>query len=591
MTACQHCGTTFDASSSGRFCPACGRAFRSSHETGAEPWRSAGGGDPTGSAGGAGVSPRGIDPLLGAVIDGLRFDAVLGRGMTGCVYRATQLALERPLAIKVPTLALAGDDTAVRRFRREALALARISHPGVVAVNAVGDMPDGRPYLAIEFLDGQSLEHAIAAPNPPAPDGGPARPDIVPRLGHASQAMPIARAVDLALQIAEALAEIHARDLVHRDLKPDNVMLVRPQVGGDRAVLIDFGIALPVASADATRLTAGGGLVGTPHYMAPEQVQGDDIDGRADIYALGATLYRILTGTVPFDGSGVEVVVAHLARSVRPVRELAPAVPAALEAIVMKCLAKRVSDRWENATQLARALAEVATGAAADPVRAPRAKRLSASPPARATARAATGRPERDDADARDADDPAPPPAARARRRGTLAITGAAVAIAIGAGVAFAIGAGGSGDSDGAARRGGSAGDVATLTPDAAVVEPPLTRTRALVVDDGGLSMRVVVPEQIAVGESVRFALEIWDADGAPVAAPEVVVTIEREVDPGAAAGAAGEARGFAATRAGMGRSVFAFSTRFATAGRYKLRVFPPVGDATFVVDLDVAPN
>jgi serine/threonine-protein kinase len=540
MASCQHCGTGFE---SGRFCPACGRPVRATHET--------------------------RDPLIDSVIDGMRFDAVLGRGMTGCVYRATQLVLDRPLAIKVPTLELAGDAIAVRRFRREALALARIHHPGVVGVHAVGDMPDGRPYLAIDFLDGKALELAI---------------------GGAALAVP--RAVDLALQIAEALAEVHAHDIVHRDLKPDNVMLVRPQVGGERAVLIDFGLALPVAGADATRLTAGGGLVGTPHYMAPEQVQGDEIDGRADVYALGATLYRMLTGTVPFDGTGVEVVVAHLARSVQPVRALAPDVPPELEAIVMKCLAKRVSDRWPTAAELARALAGVDTG-----TRSPRAKRVSNLPPlgaalpsaASSSARRKPTANEREGASTRSrigraqtapaAHGGARAPARRSSRTGLVATAVAAVAIA---GTAFALGfadrdrataAPGDGD-DGAARVGDGSGSAPAPEPDP---EP----TRALIVDDGGLTMRVAIPKLIAVGAPVRFALEIWDEDGAPVAAPEIVVTVEAE---------SGDSRGFAATRAGLGRSVFAFTTRFTEPGRYKLRVFPPIGDATFVVDLDVVP-
>jgi serine/threonine protein kinase len=543
MAACQHCGTTFE---SGRFCPACGRAFRGAHET--------------------------RDPLLGAVIDGLRFDAVLGRGMSGCVYRVTQLALERPLAVKVPSLALAGDDTAMRRFRREALALARISHPGVVAVHAIGDMPDSRPYLAIEFLDGHSLEHAIG--------GDEAR-------------MPVGRAVDLALQIAEALAEVHARDIVHRDLKPDNVMLVRPQVGGDRAVLIDFGIALPNASADATRLTHGGGIVGTPHYMAPEQVQGDEIDGRADIYSLGATLYRLLTGRVPFDGTGVEVVVAHLARSVVPVRELAPDVSPGLEAVVMKCLAKRVSDRWDDATSLARALAEL-DATAGDPARAPRAKRVSNVPPGLASAdppRRAPTRPPTRPATAPPVPTRPPPTEEtdlvglelprRPARTGRI-VGGIAAVTIIGAGIAFGIAyesgspaeANPPGVASGSGSAAGSGGDPPD-TPDDSIP------TRALIIADAGLSMRVVVPEQIVVNRPARFALEIWDEDGVPVDATEVVVTVE---------GDGGESRGFSASRAGLGRSVFAFTTRFPAAGKYRLRVFPPVGDATFVVDLEVAP-
>jgi len=508
------------------------------------------------------------DPLLGAEIDGLRFDSVLGRGMTGCVYRATQLALDRPLAIKVPTLALVSDPVAVRRFRREAVALARVSHPGVVAVHAVGDLEDGRPYLAIEFLDGHSLEQALATSGAKASE----------------PPMPRARAVDLALQIAEALAEVHARDLVHRDLKPDNVMLVKPQVGGDRAVLIDFGLALPVANPDATRLTAGGGLVGTPHYMAPEQVQGDDIDGRADIYSLGATLYRLLTGRVPFDGTGVEVVVAQLARSVPPIRELAPQVSPALEAIVMRCLAKRVSDRWPTAAELAHALADVDPVAGA-PARSPRARRVSNLPPLAANEREVAA-----PTDTRFASAATPP---RATGRAVAVI--AAIAI-VGAGAAFAIAYRGGAST--AADRGDGSGSVAAggapisgeepppggapASGSSAAPDPDPQPTRALVVDDGGLSMRVVVPQILPVGLPVRFAFEIWDGDGAPVTASEIVVTVEDEH---------GAARGFTATRAGLGRSVFAFTTRFATVGRYTLRVFPPVGDATFVVDIDVSPT
>jgi eukaryotic-like serine/threonine-protein kinase len=554
MASCQYCGTGFE---SGRFCPACGRAVRSTHET--------------------------RDPLIDSVIDGMRFDAVLGRGMTGCVYRATQLSLDRPLAIKVPTLVLAGDPIAVRRFRREALALARIHHPGVVGVHAVGELPDRRPYLAIDFLDGKTLELAMG-----------------------STALATPRAVDLALQIAEALAEVHTHDIVHRDLKPDNVMLVRPQVGGERAVLIDFGLALPVAGADATRLTAGGGLVGTPHYMAPEQVQGDDIDGRADIYALGATLYRMLTGKVPFDGTGVEVVVAHLARSVQPVRALAPDVPAELEAIVMKCLAKRVSDRWPTAAELAKALAEIDDGP-----RTPRAKRVSAVPPlgapvaSPAAGPAASSSARRPTADERSESSarrralaarrgpggstrarvgraqtvPAPAPARRSRA-GLIATALAAIAIG-GVAVALVIGerddataAPDAGDPAGSGVAGGGTGSATAPEPDPAA-------TRALIVDDGGLTMRVAIPKVIAVGAPVRFALEIWDDEGAAVAAAEIVVTVEAE---------SGDSRGFAATRAGLGRTVFAFTTRFAEAGRYKVRVFPPIGDATFVVDIEVVP-
>jgi hypothetical protein len=229
----------------------------------------------------------------------------------------------------------------------------------------------------------------------------------------------------------------------------------------------------------------------------------------------------------------------------------------------MRCLAKRVSDRFDTAADLARALATVELGAPS-----PRARRVSSLPP--------PGLPptRRQPAAATHVVD-APAPAAP-RRAARLFGVVAAIAV-VGGGLALAIVS----QSTGSAAADGSAPPPAPAPdPEPPAPEPARTApTRALIVDDGGLSMRVVVPESIPVGQPVRFALEIWDGDGAPVDAQEIVVTVESE---------AGDARGFAATRAGLGRTVFAFTTRFATAGRYKLRVFPPVGDATFVVDLDV---
>jgi serine/threonine-protein kinase len=508
-----------------------------------------------------------FDPLIGSVVDGFRFDALLGRGNTGFVYRATQIQLGRTVAVKVPSMLLASDETAMRRFRREATALARLVHPGVVTVHALGTVPDGRPYLAIDYLDGETLEIALA-PGPLAP----------------------ARALEIARQIAEALAETHAHGIVHRDLKPANVMLVQPRAGGERAVLIDFGIALPISTPDATRLTAGGGLVGTPHYMAPEQIQGDDVDGRADIYALGATLYRMLTGRVPFTGTGVEVVVAHLARSVENIRSIDPSISPAIEAVVMKCLQKRASQRYATATELVVALrAAMPSASTSIAVR----HRDPTPPPARAItapdeSSLVTGRRRRPevgtDADSpavirRRVDTPEPteylPPM---RSRWPIAILGLAIAGGIAAGIALIV-------PELVAREptarvdGAGSASAGSGSASAAAEPEPSGPVNAIVVDDGGLSMRVVVPATIPAGVPVRLALEIWDDEGRPVDAKEVIVTLE---------GDDGTPRGFAASRAGLGRTVFAFTTTFATPGAYKLRVFPPIGDTTFVVDLDV---
>ncbi|MEZ4366942.1 MAG: serine/threonine-protein kinase [Kofleriaceae bacterium] len=271
--------------------------------------------------------------LLGQRVDGMRIDEWIGRGQCGHVYRATQEALARPIALKVPTAALASDEVSMARFRREARALASVRHPGVVTIHAVGALPDGRPYLAMEHLAGESLEAVVAR--------GP---------------LPVARATAIACQIASALDATHARGLIHRDLKPSNVMLTRDHGGRERAVLIDFGIVWPSDAAAVTRLTHAGDLIGTPHYMSPEQVQGEDLDGRSDLYSLGVTLYRMLTGRTPFSGTSLEVVVAHVGQAPPLVRSLRPDVPEALERVVRRCLAKLPAQRFASAAELAHAL-------------------------------------------------------------------------------------------------------------------------------------------------------------------------------------------------------------------------------------------
>jgi len=242
--------------------------------------------------------------LIGQTVGDFTFEAVIGGGSFGTVYRGRQIGLDRPVAIKVPSYEIAADPVQARRFAREARAAARVVHPGVVAIYAVGELDDGRPYLAMQLIDGEPLDRVLR--------DGP---------------LPPVRALAIARDIASALSETHAAGVVHRDLKPTNIMWRRDRNGDDRITLVDFGIAIcRPGNADAARLTTNG-LIGTPHYMSPEQAQGEQVDPRADLYALGCLLFELVTGRPPFDGSGFEVLLAHLGHPVPRASACNPLVP------------------------------------------------------------------------------------------------------------------------------------------------------------------------------------------------------------------------------------------------------------------------
>jgi hypothetical protein len=272
---------------------------------------------------GAGDStPTPAGSLIGQTIGDFAIEGVIGGGAFGTVYTGRQLGLDRLVAIKVPTYAIAADPVQALRFAREARAAARIVHPGVVAIYAVGELDDGRPYLAMQRIDGEPLDRILAA--------GP---------------VPADRALRIARDVASALAETHAAGVIHRDLKPSNAMWRRDRHGVDRITLVDFGIAVcRPGHADATRLTTGG-LIGTPHYMSPEVAQGEPVDGRADLYSLGCLLFELTTGTTPFDGSSFEILLAHLTHPApRPGDRLAN-VPAVIDRLVGQLMQKRPDDR------------------------------------------------------------------------------------------------------------------------------------------------------------------------------------------------------------------------------------------------------
>lgn len=273
--------------------------------------------------------------MLGTLLDDrYRLTAVLGRGAMGTVYRARDAVLDRDVAIKLlaPTLL---DDDSRARFVREARVVGRLNHPNIVTLYDAGES-DGTAYLVMELVEGRSLRE----------------------LGR----LPAADAVEIARQLCAALEHAHERGVVHRDLKPENVLA--PMGPGPRqAKLTDFGLS---SARDLSRLTQEGMIVGTLAYIAPEQIGGAAPDHRADLYSLGILLYELLTGRVPFRGPGPQLVVAqHLGAAPVAPRRLEPRIPEALEAIILRLLAKDAAARFPTAAALRAALDALEPGAMA----------------------------------------------------------------------------------------------------------------------------------------------------------------------------------------------------------------------------------
>ncbi|MGH2677743.1 MAG: Stk1 family PASTA domain-containing Ser/Thr kinase [Actinomycetota bacterium] len=267
-------------------------------------------------------------------------ESTLGEGGMARVYRGTDGVLGRPVAIKVLADRYANDDTFVTRFRREAQAAAALNHPNVVSVFDTGD--DGQAhYIVMEYVPGHTLADVLKREGPLDPD----------------------RAARIAENVATALQAAHERGLVHRDVKPGNVM-IDPQ---GRTKVMDFGIAR--AATDDT-LTQTGAVLGTAAYLSPEQARGDPVDARSDIYSLGCVLYEMLTGRPPFTGdSPVAIAYAHVNDQPDPPSAHRPGIPPDLEAVTMKALAKDPADRYGSAGALHDALAAArAAGVPTEPI-------------------------------------------------------------------------------------------------------------------------------------------------------------------------------------------------------------------------------
>ena len=282
--------------------------------------------------------PTGTLLAPGAVIGGYKIESVAGRGGMGVVYRATQLALDRPVALKLLAPELAEDDDFRERFQRESKLLASIDHPNVIAVHEAGEH-DGRLFIAMRYVVGMDLLDLIKR------DGG----------------LDAQRAAGLIAQVAAGLDAAHARGLIHRDVKPANI-LVEERDGHEHAYLTDFGLTKQVGSS-AAELTATGQWVGTVDYIAPEQVLGHHVDARADVYALGCVLYMALTGNVPFERpSAIATVFAHVNDPPPALRDTLTDAPEQLEAAVNRALAKDPDDRFPSAGDFGRAAVAAASG-------------------------------------------------------------------------------------------------------------------------------------------------------------------------------------------------------------------------------------
>ncbi len=297
-----------------KVCPQCGKAFDDSSDVCAVDHTEL-----------TLIDPADPDPMLGRLLDGrYRLIRKIGQGGMGAIYRAVHTGISRTCAVKLLTSLSTGNDDAIARFKREAKNSSRIDNVHAVTIHDFGQTEDGLLFLVMELIDGQPLSRLIAD----------------------QRVLPVDRVVHITSQIAEALAAAHALGIVHRDLKPDNVMITRRGSDADFVKVLDFGIAKTVADEGADNLTKTGFVLGTPVYMSPEQLMGENLDGRSDIYSLAIIAYEMLSGRLPFEGENPQAVMMKRVMS-EPIRlgAAAPAVSESVERAVMDGLQRDRNSR------------------------------------------------------------------------------------------------------------------------------------------------------------------------------------------------------------------------------------------------------
>jgi len=316
LTSCAKCGVAFPAGS--RFCPNCGTRMDGSQPRVSAQLRQA--------------QANEVDPLVGQVIaDRYRITAILGRGGMGVVYRVEHVHIGKLMAMKLLSGDLAHDPQMLKRFQREAQAVSKLSHPNTVQIFDFGES-DRLAYLVMEYLPGRDLATLIEE----------------------QVALPFLRVAQIAAQIAASVGEAHQSGVIHRDIKPENVMILDSREQRDFVKVLDFGIA-KLRDSEEGLATQRGHLLGTPHYMAPEQIRAESMDHRVDIYALGALMYKAVTGDTPFVGDNpMEVLGKQLNEPLIPVRKRAPTrdIPEEAERIIGKALAKDPNRRHQTMTEL-----------------------------------------------------------------------------------------------------------------------------------------------------------------------------------------------------------------------------------------------
>ncbi len=275
-----------------------------------------------------------VPKLIGTTLDNqYEIISVVGKGGMSFVYKATHLLMKKTVAIKTLLPHLTLQATSLQRFQQEAQAASNLKHPNIIAVHNFGTTPDGEPYLVMDYVEGSSIS------------------DDLEKYGF----VPVDRAVDIFIQVADALAHAHQRGIIHRDLKPSNILLLEKDGRKDHVNIVDFGIAkmLPQDGVEAVNLTQTGEVFGSPLYMSPEQCKGEKLDARSDIYSMGCLMYETLTGRPATSGDNtMEVLYNHIHEVPAPMKAPLTHVPPQLEKIVFKTLAKDPTQRYQSMGEL-----------------------------------------------------------------------------------------------------------------------------------------------------------------------------------------------------------------------------------------------